>query len=184
MKIDDQTFERIFSENYKKFVRFADYYVHDHQTAEDWVSDAIVYYWENRRRLPDDTNVPAYIVTVIKNNCLDHLRHLQIREKVHNELLTDAQWELNMRITTLTALDPTEVYSAEVLERINQTLSKLPEKTQQIFRQSRFDNMSNKEIAADHGLSIKTIESHITSALKALRNEFNDYFPLLLFLLF
>ena len=183
MKVENGSFDRLYTNHYKKFVRFAYNFVRDSATAEDIVSNAILYYWENRARLPDDTNIEAYLLTVIKNKCLDQLRHIRMKEKALSEMFTNAQWDLNMRITTLSALEPTELYAEEIYDKVNKALLKLPEKTQLIFRQNRFENLPNKVIAENLGISVKTVEAHITNALKWLRQELKDYF-LLLFLLF
>ena len=175
MDAENRTFSQLFIEYHSRFVRFANSYVRDLPTAEDIVSDAIIYYWENRSRLPDDTNVPAYLLTTIKNKCLNHLEHLRVKENVLNELQTHAQWDMDTRIATLSALEPTELYTTEIQDMVNKALRKLPEKTQMIFRKSRFDQLSNREIAASCDMSIKTVEAHITQALKMLKNEMKEY---------
>ena len=176
MEAESLSFSKLFVDYQGKFVHFAKYYVRDLATAEDITSDAIIYYWENRNRLPKDTNVPAYILTTIKHKCLNHLQHVRVSEQVSAEILSNAQWELNTRISTLEALEPTELYTQEIYDMVNKGLLKLPEKTQIIFRMSRFDQLQNKEIAEKLDISVKTVEAHITNALKLLRAELADYF--------
>ena len=181
MTTENQSFSKLFVEHQSRFVCFANSYVRDWATAEDITSDAIIYYWENRDRLPDDTNVPAYILTTIKHKCLNHLQHIRVKEGAFAEILTNAQWDLDTRMATLAALEPTELYTKEIYELVNQALLKLPEKTQLIFRKSRFDQLSHKEIAENMDVSVKTVEAHITNALKLLRIELGDYFVLIFF---
>ena len=176
MEVENRTFSQLFVDYQSRFVRFANSYLHDLAMAEDIVSDAIIYYWENRNRLSDDTNVPAYILTAIKNKCLNQLQHIRMRDNVFTKIQTNAQWDLNTRIATLSALEPTELFAKEIQDMVNKALLKLPEKTQQIFRKSRFDYLSNKEIAENMEVSVKTVEAHITNAIKLLRVELGDYF--------
>ncbi len=180
MGIEAQLFSQLFVDYQSRFVHFANSYVRDMATAEDIASDAIIYYWENKNRLPDTTNVPAYILATIKNKCLNQLQHTRVKEKVNAQILTNAQWDLDMRITSLAALEPTELYTREIHDLVNKALLKLPEKTRQIFYKSRFDHMSNKEIAENLDISVKSVEAHITSAIKLLRSELGDYFFILL----
>jgi RNA polymerase sigma-70 factor (ECF subfamily) len=180
MEIENRTFSQLFVDYQSRFVRFANSYIHDLTASEDIVSDAIIYYWENRKQLPDDTNVPAYILTTIKNKCLNQLQHNRVKENAFTDILTNAQWDLNMRIATLTALEPTELYTREIYDMVQKALLKLPERTQVIFRKSRFDCLSNKEIAENLDVSVKTVEAHITNAIKLLRTELGDYFMLIL----
>ena len=175
MDAGNRTFSQLYVEYHSRFVRFANSYVRDMPAAEDIVSDAIIYYWENRNRLPDDTNVPAYLLTAIKNKCLNHLEHIRVKEHALNALQTHAQWDMDMRIATLSALEPNELYSTEIQDMVNKALRKLPEKTQMIFRKSRFEQLSNREIAANCDMSIKTVEAHITNALKILKKEMREY---------
>jgi len=180
MKDENQSFSQLFVDHHSRFVRFANSYVRDLATAEDITSDAIIYYWENRKRLPKDTNVPAYILTAIKHKCLNHLQHIRVKVHAFSEILTNAQWNLEMRITSLEGLEPTELYTKEIYELVNKAMLKLPEKAQLIFYRSRFDHLSNKEIAESLNISIKTVEAHITNAIKILRVELGDYFVFLL----
>ena len=175
MDAENRTFSQLYVNYHSRFVRFANTYVRDVPVAEDIVSDAIIYYWENRNRLPHDTNAPAYILTTIKNKCLNHLEHIRVKENALNELQANAQWDMDTRIATLSALEPTELYSTEIQEMVNKALRKLPEKTQMVFRKSRFEQLSNKEIAINCNMSIKTVEAYITAALKLLHKELNDY---------
>lgn len=104
--------------------RFANTYVRDIAVAEDFTIEALMYYWENRHSLEDNSNVPAYILTIIKNKCLNYLQHLQVREDVNEHLLNHAEWELNTRISTLEACDPGELFTAEAQEIVNKTLGR------------------------------------------------------------
>ena len=183
MDAENRSFSRLFVEFHSRFVRFANSYVRDLPTAEDIASDAIIYYWENRSRLPCDTNVAAYILTAIKNKCLNHLQHLKVKENVLSGMQAHAQWDLDMRVATLEALEPAELYTSEIHEIVNNALQKLPERTQQVFYKSRFDQLSNREIAETLEISVKTVEAHITNALKILHRELGEYLVLFLLLL-
>ena len=74
MTIDLNFFNKFFIDYQQRFVHFACTYVHDEAVAEDFVIESMMYYWENKDRLPADTNIPAYVLTTIKHKCIDHLR--------------------------------------------------------------------------------------------------------------
>jgi len=176
---DIQTFNFLFDEYYERFTRFAWGYVKEKQTSEDFVSEAFEHYWENRNNLSPDSNPPAYILTIIKNKCLNHLHHQQIRQRVNAELTEHAQWLSNTRISTLEACNPEEIFSQEIQEIVNQTLKKLPHKTRQIFTLSRDHGFTHKEIAEKTNLSQKAIEFHISKALHQLRVSLRDFIGML-----
>lgn len=175
-------FSKLFEQYKESFILFANSYVRDKNAAEDIYMEAIIQYWEKRKELPADTNIPAYILTCIKHKALNHLRHLNIKTDVEGELYEHRTRELNFRITSLEACDPSELYTEEISILIRQTLNELPEQTRRVFHKSRWENKTNKEIAADLGLNIKTVEFHISKALKLFRIQLKDYLPLFLLL--
>ena len=170
-------FSALYNANYDKFVRFANRYVRDLGIAEDIASDAFIYYWENKSRLPDNTNVKAYILTSIKNKCISYLRHQCIKENAISDMLSDMEWERNSRIARLEAFEPSEVFTREILEMVDKALKLLPEQTRRIFMMSRYQYMSHKEIAENLNISTKSVEFHIAKTLKVLKAELRDYFP-------
>lgn len=176
------SFSQLYEAYQPQFVRFANTYVRDYVVAEDVTTEALIYYWENRAGMKDETNVAAYILTVIKHKCLNYLRHVQIRDDYSASMQNYARWELNTRISTLEACEPNELFAAEIQEIVNRTLAALPEQTRKIFIQSRYENKSHKEIAEHFRISPKGVEFHINKALKALRISLKDYFPLFIYL--
>lgn len=176
------SFDEIYLAYRTKFIRFALFYVSNRQVAEDIVTDSFVYYWENKFRLPEDTNVPAYILTCVKNRCLTFLRDSQLHQDILSGLQELEEWKLHLKISSLEACEPFDLFTLEMHELVNQAMSRLPEKTRRIFLMSRMGDLSHKEIAERTGLSVKTVEFHITKAIKLLRNYLKDYAFLAFFL--
>ena len=176
------SFTKLYKDYQARFVNFANTYVRDWNVAEDITTEALIYYWENRNTLSEVSNVPAYILTIIKNKSLNHLRHLQIQEE-HSEIIRKYnEWELNTRITSLNACDPYELLLKEMQELIQQTLDELPERTRKIFILNRYENKSYKEIAVLMGMTTKGVDFHIGKAIKVFQIKLKDYFPLFLYL--
>lgn len=177
-------FNSLFTQYQIPFTRFANSYIRNWSIAEDFTMEAFTYYWENKDDLKNNSNVPAYILTIIKNKCLNHLQHLQTQSKVSKELRDTAEWELDMRIATLNACEPNELFSEDVLRILEETLSSLSFQTRNVFVMSRFENKTNKEISEALNITIKGVEFHITKALKSLRSSLKDYYIFYLILLF
>ena len=172
-------------ESYKgRFISFANSYVQEFSVAEDFTMEAFMDYWEMREMLQPDSNVPAYILTLIKHKCLNHLKRKQLQEDVSQRLRTVAEWELNLQISSLEVCEPTELFTTEIKEIVNRTLQQLPEQTRRIFLLSRFENKTRKEIADELNMTSKGVEYHISKALAALRVNLKDYYTILPFLFY
>ncbi|MDR1335860.1 MAG: RNA polymerase sigma-70 factor [Tannerella sp.] len=177
---DIQRFNRLYRDYRSRFVRFAQTYVEDFDTAEDIVMDSMMYYWENRRALRHGDNLPAYVLAVVKSKCMNWLQRERTREDVESHLRQRADWELELRIATLEACNPEKLFSDEVKRIIDKTVASLPSQSREIFIRSKYGNQTNREIAGVLKLSVKSVEYHMTKALKRLRAALKDY---LLFLI-
>ena len=182
VKTEREDFTTLFERCRKPFTQFAYSYIRDWEGAEDIFSEAMIQYWTKRNELEADTNPRAYILTLIKHLSLNYLRHQQVRITVEEELSQSMEREQAFRIRTLQDCDPQELFSEELQQLVRQTLQQLPEQTRLIFFKSRLEGKRNGEIAEEMGLSVKSVEYHITQALKALRKQLKDYLPLFLLL--
>ena len=105
-------FNKLFSNYQGIFIRFANTYIQDEDTAEDIVIDSLIYYWENRNSLTSNSNIPAYIMEVVKHKSLNYLRNQRIREDIEQNLWTHMDRVRRLKITTLEACDPEELFSS------------------------------------------------------------------------
>jgi RNA polymerase sigma-70 factor (ECF subfamily) len=172
---DIKAFNQLYNDYRERFVRFAGSYVRDLAVAEDITVDALVYYWEKRHELPEDTNIPAYILTTIKHKCINHLEHLRVREEYSEKMKNHAAWELNLRISTLEACDPEEIFTKELQDAIDKVLASMPEQTRIVFQLNRYEDKSYKEIAMLLNITPKGVEYHISKALTILRSVLQKY---------
>lgn len=179
---DIHSFNALYTRYYRKAFLFTKSFVHDESVAEDIVSESLIKLWEKLKEENTDYT-DALLLTILKNKSLDHLKHEAIKAEAIHSMSNLNQRELEIRISTLQACDPEEIFSEEVKKIIADTLATLPEQTHRIFVMSRFQNKSNKKIAEELGITVKGVEYHITKALKPLRINLKDYLPVLYFLL-
>ena len=175
-------FNAVYTTYYRKSFLFVKSYVHDELVAEDIVSESLIKLWE-RMKLQPIEHVQSYLFTILKNSSLDHLKHETVERKAYKYLNEHLLREQEIRISVLQACDPNEIFSTEIERIIRETLATLPEKSRNIFRMSRFDNKSNKEIAEIFNISVKGVDYHISLALKSIRVSLKDYLPVFICLL-
>lgn len=175
----DMNFGTFYNTYYRRFVRYAFYYVNNQQTAEDMTHDALLYYWENKKQLASETDVLGYIMLTVKNKCLDYLKHLKVEDEYSKKHTGLHEWEVNARIMTLEDETYGYIFSKDIMDIIAKSLSLLPPQTQEIFILNRFKNKSRKEIALLLGVSQQKIDYHINKANDHLIRYLKDYYPLL-----
>lgn len=181
--LDLAAFDRLFGEYRPRFIRFAASYVTDAAVAEDIVMESFMAAWE-RRALLSERSLPPYVLVIVRNKCLNHLRSRQVRLRAEEDLNSHRARLLELRVSTLEACEPAQLFSDEARRLVDETLARLPERTREIFQRSRFRGESYKEIAASMGTTVKSVEFEVSKAMKSLRVSLRDYLPLFyLFLL-
>lgn len=180
--LDLAAFDRLFGEYRPRFIRFAASYVTDAVVAEDIVMESFMAAWE-RRALLSERSLPPYVLVIVRNKCLNHLRARQVRLRAEEHLHSHGARMLELRISTLEACEPAQLFSDEARRLVNETLDRLPDRTREVFVRSRFRGESYKEIAAALGTTVKSVEFEISKAMRSLRVSLKDYLPLLMLFL-
>lgn len=171
-----QKFETLFKQYYSGLVVYASRFTGDTENAEDLVHDLFIHLWENYRIMGND-HIKAYLFTSIRHRCLNYLEHLKIRNEYQEKILQKGD---------ISGMLTWEYYvEAELRQHIETAIGHLPPQARKIFLMNRFDHHTTAQIAAELGLSPRTVEKHLEVALKNLKKELKDYLPatLLLWLL-
>lgn len=174
-------FTRFFQENQARFLSFAYSYIRDKAEAEDILMESMISLWENRDKWEKDSNLQALLLTIIKNKAFNYLAHEQVRLRAEEDINSHKQRELDLRISTLEACEPDTIFNSEIQHIVDKALSQMPEQSRHIFILSRYQNVPNRMIAEQLHISIKSVEFHITKALKILRAALKDYLISILF---
>lgn len=177
-------YNQLYSGYYRKCFLFAKSYVHSTEIADDIASEAMIKLWEIFGEEDDLRNIPAFLLTVVKNDAFNYLKREQLKLRAHENIQSSIQRELDFRISTLESCDPELLFSDELKQLFEETLATMPEQTRKIFSLSRLEDKSHKEIAEIAGISVKGVDYHIAKAMKLLREQLKDYLPTLIFLLY
>ncbi|QIA08125.1 RNA polymerase sigma-70 factor [Draconibacterium halophilum] len=174
---DYAAFNSLFTKYYQPLFLFAKKFVAE-DMAKDFVQDCFYELWKNRKKIEVKNTLSAYLFTMVKNRCYKYFEREQFKAGKLNEI----EFRLKQEEFNFFLNSEKSVLEFEIRDRIQNTLQKLPPKCAQIFNESRFNGLSNKEIAQKYDLSLKTVEKHISKALKIFYNEFKEH-TYLLFLL-
>ncbi len=179
---DEASFKVVYGHFYSRLFYFVSEYIPNKDLVENILQDTFLTLWEKKSKLKTDTNLNAYLYTVAKNNSLKKLRDQRYRQALFQSApLSD--FELELQAGALDKLDTSEILFSEIEQIVQKTLNTLPPQCKQVFELSRFQHRKNTEIAEALHISPKTVEGHMTKAIKAFRMSLKDYLPLISFLI-
>lgn len=157
----------LFRYYYPKLLLFISYYIKSRQTAEEIVSETFVSLWERRSDIAHVQNINSYIYAVAKNLSISYLRS-EAHRRTNNVDISEMD---NIESHT----NPeTELISSEMMNRLDLAVGSLPEKCKLAFKLVREHRLKYKEAAAIMEISVKTLEAHMTLAVKKLREALSD----------
>lgn len=161
---DAAAFEVLFRKTSAALIRFGWRLVRNTQVAENIVQDVFVRIWRNRAALDPGLNIKAYLYQAVKNQALQHLRHLKIE---------------NRRDDMPDVRHPGQSPEARIEERetasvVYDAVAQLPPHRRMIFTLSKYDHFTYAEIAEMQNISIKTVETQMGRALKFLRKYLSE----------
>ena len=156
-------FSRFFQENQEKFLTFAYSYLRDKAEAEDVLMESMIALWENRNRWEEGSNLHALLLTIIKNKSLNLLEHKKIRLQAEENINSHNQRELNLRISTLKACEPEQIFDNEIQHIVHKALEQMPQQSRTIFMLSRYGFGKIKyrfQVDIDNGIPLFFRHSH------------------------
>jgi RNA polymerase sigma-70 factor (ECF subfamily) len=172
-----QIFRSVYNEYYEMLLYLSLQYLSDKEDAREAVQDAFVKLWENRSTLKETASIRNFLYTIVKNNCLNVLKKQEVIFQTQEEL----KWmEMHYQYEAMTRLDFSDIEFEELQQKVNEAIGKLPDHCRKVFQLSRFEQLKNREIAQQLNITEKTVEAHMTKALKLLKNDLKHYLPLFL----
>ena len=145
----------------------------DRDACRDIIQDIFVWFWQNRLKWELKT-CRGYLLTAVKFKTANYIRNNKVGKGFFAELSTV---EIESEDEEA-AMEVRELYAF-----IRNLADQLPGKYGEIFRLSRYEQLSNKEIAQQMGISEKTVENQMTIALKKLKEKLGPGSAFLFFLL-
>lgn len=162
-KEDSASFEQLFKSQYNTLCLFARKYLTDDQIAEEAVSEVFYKIWRNRHQINIKTSAKYYLYASVRNMAIDIQRQNKKQQHLSDDCLYDCAHP---------GPDAHEsMIGHETQLKIDSAILRLPPQCRIIFQLSRIEGLKYHEIATRMGISIKTVETQMTRALKQLRVE-------------
>ncbi|WP_236252863.1 RNA polymerase sigma-70 factor [Echinicola sp. 20G] len=160
---NEKDFESIYSEYATQMLSLAYNHTYDIELAKEIVQDIFLSIWERRKNLSIKGPIKNYLLRAVKLEVIDHYRQ-KARDEKH---LTCAFEEY---CTAPESTEETVLYN-ELSNQISYLVDRLPCQCREVYILSRKKGLKNKEIAKTLLISEKTVESHLTKALKFIRHK-------------
>lgn len=168
IKDNDAAFEQFFKQHFASLCAWCQHkYGFDSDITKEVVHTAFIKLWKNRSTVSADVPVKAFLHTIINNTSLDILRHAKVRKRFERYV----QQRNESADST-----PQESYDTKKLRTdIDNAVSQLPEQMRTIFELSRYEGLKYAEIARQLNVSVNTVETQMSRALKKLRLKLATY---------
>jgi RNA polymerase sigma-70 factor (ECF subfamily) len=164
---DKQAYEKIYHTFSKELLLAAYKKTGDKLIAEEIVQNIFISLWERKEEL-NISNLHGYLFGAMKFAVINHIRSLVMENKyMEYQSLTYSENDQDTHH---------QIELHDLSSLIEQSLNSLPEKTQEVFRLSRFQHQSTKAISASMNISEKAVEYHITQSIKRIREYIKNFY--------
>jgi len=164
---NEKAYTTLFHEYYRPLTVFANKYLHDLESSKELVQDLFVYLYEKRKSLIITSSLKSYLYQSVRNRCLNQLKRNDVKREYQKRALQNQDTAENLE---------RQIMANELEHEIFRIVSKLSHKCREVFIMSRTNGLKNQDIADRLHISIRTVETHISNALKTLRESLgSDY---------
>lgn len=173
---DEVAFELVFYKYKGKLYDFINRSLPEEEDIENIVQEIFVRLWLKRYELDPNQSFIGYIYTIARNEIYGHLRKQLTRKKYQLELLQSHKDQSNSI--------ETQIEYKELEKIILALIEEIPEKRREIFKESRLEGLSYREISEKLHISENTVDTQIRKALSFLKSKLRNYTTNLFFTFF
>lgn len=155
------SFEKVYQLYHSKLYYFVLKHTHSTWLSEEAVQLTFIKMWENRETLSLQYDISIQLFRIARSIMIDLLR----KERVANRYLLKAVEDL------AEFPDASNQHSREDLQEVEALIEELSPVRKKVFKLSRYEELSHKEIAAQLSISPKTVENHIGRVIRLLKDR-------------
>jgi len=163
---DEHAFQKIYGVYSEPVYQLAYRFLKNPVWCEEIVQDVFLKLWLHREGLDEEGNTWLYLYVITKRLCLNWLREIRKSAIRFDELMNHMEQRYDQTEEAL--------FAADMDRHAQQIIAALPRQQRLVFRLSRMEGLSHKEIAKELGLSPNTVKNHMVQALKTLKSAFHQ----------
>ncbi len=145
----------------------------DKLACEDIIQELFIKLWNNRHSIEINVSLKAYLYAATRYEVYRQVKNGKVTSDVFDRLFESLQ----------TPVEYENIEYKELMTRVSLVVNTLPDKCREVYKLSREDYLSHKQIASRLNISTKTVENHIAKALRQLRTSLGSFFSLLMAIL-
>jgi RNA polymerase sigma-70 factor (family 1) len=165
---DQAAFKELYQQQVFRLFQFAFSFVKQRQAAEEIVNDVFLKLWQQRHTLHKISNVQVYLYVAVKHTALNYLRAGAPWQQIDLDAVEVQHFHFNMEAEQL-------LLTNELKKAITAAVNQLPPRCKLIFKLVKEDGLSYKEVAAILDVSVKTVDTQLTIALKKLEQTLKPF---------
>jgi len=166
-KSNKHALEELFNYYYPRLYNFSKSFLKIEDGIDDILQEVFLKIWHNRREIKHSETFNSYIFTITRNLLLNELRSRLNNQKVRDRIMEASVAEEYLLVES--------VEYEELKERVDSLIDALPQKQQEIFKMSRIEGLSHKEIAEQKNISTKTVEYHIGQSISFIKSRLGEF---------
>ncbi|GAA3580628.1 RNA polymerase sigma-70 factor [Snuella lapsa] len=161
---DHKAFELLYDRFWEEMYVKAYAILKDKSKSKDIVQEVWISIWEKRHKI-ENNNIQGYLFTALRFRIYNEFRNSKNKEALIDDFIN------SLKTNDVSNNIDNDINLKETQEILYASIEKLPKKCKEVFRLSRFEGLKNSEIAKKLDISQRTVETHISNALKILKND-------------
>ncbi len=161
----EKAFDQLFGLYYSPLRSYVLLYVDIEEVADEIVSDVFYAVWRTRKNILYPDSFDGYLYRIAKTRAINYLK----RSKVHTLDIHNTLLDLSANLSTSSPEDI--LISDETVEKINNAIEELPPKCKATFKLVKEDKFSYRETARILDISVKTVDAHMCTAIKKIKES-------------
>ena len=161
---EEEAFRELYIRYKDKIWLYCFRFLKSEEETDDIVQEVFIRLWELRSFIDPGLSFSSFIYTMTRNRVLNYFRDMDVERQ--------AKKALSLKIPVEAETTESALIFSEYQQILSDAIEQLPAQRKKTFNMSRIENLSHKEIASRLGISVHTVQEHISESLRFIKGYF------------